>query len=142
VAVKIRKERRNRGKRERSATCGFKKKTSIRKLKGADEAHGVAWDAGMVQGADLRITCIVSEDPLVRSEALFRNHPGQLAPQGVERPVHAGDFNGICSVHPVFKAHLRCDFLIRSLWRTSRHLNASISQMHCLRDGAGDHERR
>ena len=56
----------------------------------ADEAHGVAWDAGMVQGADLRITCIVSEDPLVRSEALFRNHPGQLAPQGVERPVHAG----------------------------------------------------
>jgi hypothetical protein len=32
--------------------------------KGADEAHGVAWEqAGLVQGTDLRITCTFSQDP-------------------------------------------------------------------------------
>ena len=44
----------------------------------------------MVQGADLRMTSIFSED-LVRSEMGFSHHPGRLAPQGrVERPVQAG----------------------------------------------------
>ena len=42
-----------------------------------------------LQGADLRMTSIFSED-LVRSEMGFSHHPGRLAPQGVERPVHAG----------------------------------------------------
>ena len=62
-------------------------------VKGADEAHWVAWEQeGMVQGADLRMTSIFSEDRiLVRSEMGFSHHPGRLAPQGrVERPVQAG----------------------------------------------------
>ena len=50
--------------------------------------------------------------------------------------LYTREFNEICSVHPVFKAHLRCAFLIMS---GGHHGNASLSQMHCLRDGAGDH---
>ena len=86
----------------------------------------------MVQGADICASPASFLKILVRSEALFRNHPGQLAPQGVDvlSGLYMRELSGICSVHPVFKAHLRCDFLISSLWRTSRHLNASISQMH------------
>jgi hypothetical protein len=76
---------------------------------------------------------------LVRSEADPYSPAGRLAPQGVERPVHAGVQYEICSAHPVFKAHLRCAFLIMS---GRHHVNASLSQMHCLRDGAGDHARR
>jgi hypothetical protein len=46
----------------------------------------------MVQGTDFRITCTFSEDPGQEREAdpYNRLQPGRLAPQGVERPVHAG----------------------------------------------------
>ena len=51
--------------------------------------------------------------------------------------LYTREFNEICSVHPVFKAHLRCAFLIMS-WRTSRQ---RLAFTHALlaRDGAGDH---
>jgi len=47
---------------------------------------------------------------------------------GVERPVeYTRELNGICSVHPVFKAHLRCAFYLDHVCG-GHHVNASLSR--------------
>ena len=58
--------------------------------KGAGEPSGLAWEhAGMVHETHQRVACSCSENGGRRRGRLSSRH-WQLAPQGVERPVHAG----------------------------------------------------
>ena len=57
--------------------------------KGAGEPSGLAWEhAGMVHETHLRVACPCSEYGGSRPDRPSLHH-FQLAPQGVERPVHA-----------------------------------------------------
>ena len=92
----------------------------------------------MVQGTDFRMTCTFSEDPAWSGARRTRTTLQGDWRLTVLSGLYTREFNEICSVHPVFKAHLRCAFLIMS---GGYHVNTSLSQMHCLRNGAGDHAR-